>query len=45
MKEKMFAASVKRENIMECEKIGIPIEEFAALSIQAMLPVAGSIGL
>jgi putative nucleotidyltransferase with HDIG domain len=26
MKEKMFAASVKRENILECEKIGIPIE-------------------
>jgi putative nucleotidyltransferase with HDIG domain len=45
MKEKMFAASVKRENILECENIGIPIEEFAALSIQAMLPVAGSIGL
>lgn len=45
MKEKMFAASVKRENIMECEKIGIPIEEFAALSIQAMLPVADKIGL
>ncbi len=45
MKEKMFAASVKRENIMECEKIGIPIEEFAALSIQAMLPIADKIGL
>ena len=45
MKEKMFAASVKRENIMECEKIGIPIDEFAALAIEAMLPVAGEIGL
>jgi predicted hydrolase (HD superfamily) len=45
MKEKMFAASVRRENIMECEKIGIPIEEFAALSVQAMLPIAGEIGL
>ena len=45
MKEKMFAASVKRENILECEKIGIPIEEFAALSIQGMLPIAESIGL
>jgi predicted hydrolase (HD superfamily) len=30
---------------MECEKIGIPIEEFAALSVQAMLPIAGEIGL
>ncbi len=45
MKEKMFAASVKRENILECEKIGIPIDEFAALAIAAMLPVAGEIGL
>jgi putative nucleotidyltransferase with HDIG domain len=45
MKEKMFAASVKRENILECEKIGIPIEEFAALAITAMLPIAEEIGL
>jgi uncharacterized protein len=45
MKEKMFAASVKRENIMECEKIGIPIDEFAALAIQSMLPIADRIGL
>ena len=45
MKEKIFAASVRRETIMECEKIGIPIEEFAALSVQAMLPIAGEIGL
>jgi putative nucleotidyltransferase with HDIG domain len=45
MKEKMFAASVKRENILECEEIGIPIEEFAALSIQALVPIAESIGL
>lgn len=45
MKEKIFAASVKRETILECEKIGIPIDEFAALSIEAMLPIAGQIGL
>ena len=45
MKEKMFAASVKRENILECEKIGIPIDEFAALAIESMLPIAGEIGL
>ncbi|MDD4144869.1 MAG: HD domain-containing protein [Prolixibacteraceae bacterium] len=36
MKEKAFAASVKRENIMECEKIGIPLNEFAELSLNAM---------
>jgi len=45
MKEKMFAASVRRENIMECEKIGISIDEFAALSIEAMLPSAEALGL
>jgi uncharacterized protein len=45
MKEKAFAASVRRENILECEKIGIPMDEFAALSIEAMLPIAGQIGL
>jgi predicted hydrolase (HD superfamily) len=36
MKEKAFAASVKRENILECEKIGMPLEEFAALALEAM---------
>jgi uncharacterized protein len=45
MKEKMFAASVKRESILECEKIGIPIEDFAALAIASMLPIADDIGL
>jgi len=45
MKEKAFAASVKRENIMECEKIGIPIDEFAAISIAAMTDISEAIGL
>jgi putative nucleotidyltransferase with HDIG domain len=45
MKEKAFAASVKRENILECEKIGIPIDEFAALAIAAMTEVSGELGL
>jgi uncharacterized protein len=45
MKEKAFAASVRRENIMECELIGIPLDEFAALAIDAMKGIAGEIGL
>lgn len=45
MKEKMFAASVKRENIMECEKLGLPLEEFATLAIAAMLPISEELGL
>ena len=31
MKEKAFAASVNREIILECEKIGMPIQEFIDL--------------
>jgi uncharacterized protein len=45
MKEKAFAASVKRENIMECEKIGISIDEFALIAIVAMSAIAEEIGL
>ena len=45
MKEKAFAASVKRENILECEMIGIPIDEFAAIAITAMTAIADEIGL
>jgi putative nucleotidyltransferase with HDIG domain len=45
MKEKMFAASVSRENILECEKIGIPLDKFAEISIGCMLPIADQIGL
>lgn len=36
MKEVNFAASVKRENILECEKIDLPIEAFATMALQAM---------
>lgn len=45
MKEKIFAASVKRENIMECEKIGIPIDEFAEISLKAMQEISDELGL
>ena len=45
MKEKMFAASVKRENILECEKLGMSIDEFTALAINSMLPIADELGL
>ena len=45
MKQLAFAASVSRENIMECEKIGIPLPEFAELSVEAMRTIADEIGL
>lgn len=45
MKEKSFAASVKRENILECELIGISINEFAELSLSAMCKISDQLGL
>lgn len=45
MKEKAFAASVNRDNIMECEMIGIPLNEFAELCIAAMNGISDQLGL
>lgn len=44
MKEKLFAASVNRETIMECEKIGIPLDEFVDISLNALKPIASELG-
>lgn len=44
MKEKLFAASVNRETILECEKIGIPIDEFVDISLAALRPIAAELG-
>ena len=45
MKEKAFAASVNRDHILECEKIGIPLDEFIQLSVDAMRGISEEIGL
>ena len=45
MKEKAFAASVNRDTISECEKIGIPLDEFIELSLNAMKEIDTKIGL
>lgn len=45
MKEKAFAASVSRENILECEQIGVPLDQFVELSLAAMGEIADRIGL
>ncbi|MDA3823900.1 MAG: HDIG domain-containing protein [Bacteroidales bacterium] len=45
MKQAAFAASVKRENILECEKIGIPLDEFIQISVDAMREIHQDIGL
>lgn len=39
MKEKHFAASVKRENIMECEQAGFPLDTFVEITLSAMVAI------
>ncbi len=36
MKDKAFAANVNRDNIRECEKAGLSLDEFLTLAIEAM---------
>ena len=45
MKEKAFARSVDRDIIKECEIIGIPLNEFADLSLNAMRSISDELGL
>ncbi len=45
MKEPKFAASVKREHIMECEQIGIPLPEFVGICLDAMREIHDQLGL
>jgi predicted hydrolase (HD superfamily) len=45
MKEKAFAASVNRDTIMECEKLGIPFDEFAEICLGAMKEISDRLGL
>lgn len=45
MKEKAFAASVNRDTIMECEKLGLSLQEFVECSLNAMKEVGPEIGL
>lgn len=45
MKEKAFARNVDRDNIRQCEKIGIPLEEFIDLSLDAMKGISDQLGL
>ena len=44
MKETAFAASVNRETIRECERFGLPLEEFVEISLGAMREIAGASG-
>lgn len=45
MKDKAFAASVCRETIKECEKIGVELGDFLALAIAAISAIEVEVGL
>ncbi|MFI3270490.1 MAG: HD family phosphohydrolase [Pseudomonadota bacterium] len=45
MKDKAFAASVNRDCIRECEKIGLELGDFLNIAIAAMTDVSAEIGL
>ena len=45
MKKKDFARNVSREVIMECEKFGMSLNEFAELALRAMQEIADQLGL
>jgi len=44
-KEKHFARGADREAILECERIGIPFDEFCALALEAMQGISDELGL
>lgn len=45
MKEKAFAANINRDNIRECEKIGLDQGEFFTIAIEAITPLTAEVGL
>jgi len=45
MKEKSFAAGVDRDIVMECDKLGMDINEFAGICLSAMQEIADDLGL
>jgi len=44
-KQKDFARRVDRNRIRECERLGVPREEFRQIALRAMQEVAGDLGL
>jgi len=45
MKEKAFARKVSREEILQCEEIGIPLAEFCEIAVVAMQGVSNELDL
>ncbi len=44
-KEPRFAAGAKRENILECGKLGLSLEEFVDICLKAMQGISEDLGL
>lgn len=44
-KEKRFAAGVSREQIAGCQELGLELEEFVTLGLEAMRDIASQLGL
>jgi putative nucleotidyltransferase with HDIG domain len=44
-REKSFAAGVNREQVAQCQDIGLELEEFITLGIEAMKGIASELGL
>jgi len=43
--EKSFAAGANREHISQCSEIGLELDEFIELGVEAMKAIAGDLGL
>ena len=44
-KEKAFAAGASREQMATCSELGLELDEFLSLSLEAMKSIAGDLGL
>jgi len=44
-KEKSFAAGASRERIARCSEMGLELDEFIEIGVEAMKGIAGSLGL
>ena len=44
-REKSFAAGVKREQLAQCQELGLELEEFITLGLEAMRNIASELGL
>ena len=45
MKEKEFALSVNRDHIRLCEQLGLPLDDFIEVSLDAMRGISDRLGL